>query len=88
MKLTLCGHDYRYACEQMLLTLFPGERPVYEGEEENSVILTLRSGERWLTATAKLVWQGKTCRAAARALVKELTGQENEAMRFPNIFAK
>ena len=32
MKLILRGHDCRYACEQMMLTLFPGERPVYEGE--------------------------------------------------------
>ena len=27
MKLYLKGHDYKYATEQMLLTLFPGERP-------------------------------------------------------------
>ena len=29
MKLYLKGHNYRYATEQMLLTLFPGERPEY-----------------------------------------------------------
>ena len=29
MNLYLIGHDYRYAAEQMLLTLFPDERPVY-----------------------------------------------------------
>ena len=29
MKLYLKGHDYKYAAEQMLLTLFPGERPSY-----------------------------------------------------------
>ena len=28
MNLYLIGHDYRYAAEQMLLTLFPDERPV------------------------------------------------------------
>ena len=39
MKLYLKGHDYKYATEQMLLTLFPGERPSYpdrpagEGED-------------------------------------------------------
>lgn len=27
MNLYLIGHDYRYAAEQMLLTLFPDERP-------------------------------------------------------------
>ena len=29
MKLYLYGHDYKYAAEQMLLTLFPEERPEY-----------------------------------------------------------
>lgn len=29
MNLYLIGHEYRYAAEQMLLTLFPDERPEY-----------------------------------------------------------
>lgn len=29
MKLYLRGHDNKYAVEQMLLTLYPGERPEY-----------------------------------------------------------
>ena len=29
MKLYCTGHEYRYAVEQMLLTLFPEERPEY-----------------------------------------------------------
>ena len=29
MRLYLTGHDYKYAVEQMLLTLFPAERPEY-----------------------------------------------------------
>ena len=29
MKLTLIGHDDRYAIEQSLLAFFPDERPVY-----------------------------------------------------------
>ena len=33
MKLYLNGHDYKYATEQMLLTLFPGQRPQYPEEE-------------------------------------------------------
>ena len=33
MNLYFFGHDYKYAAEQMMLTLFPGERPVYpEGD--------------------------------------------------------
>ena len=51
MKLYLKGHDYKYATEQLLLMLFPGQRPEYpaepaaEGEEEagmkSGVILRL-----------------------------------------------
>ena len=41
MKLTLKGHDYRYAAEQMMLTLFPGERP---GAGENALTLSLFRG--------------------------------------------
>ena len=29
MDLYLIGHDHKYAAEQMLLTLFPSQRPVY-----------------------------------------------------------
>ena len=29
MRLYLSGHEYKYAVEQMLLTLFPHERPEY-----------------------------------------------------------
>ena len=29
MKLYLHGHAYKYAAEQMLLTLFPAQRPEY-----------------------------------------------------------
>ncbi|NLV49903.1 MAG: coproporphyrinogen dehydrogenase HemZ [Clostridiales bacterium] len=30
MRILLVGHDYKYAVEQMLLTLFPSERPEYD----------------------------------------------------------
>ena len=29
MRLYLIGHEYKYAVEQMLLTMLPGERPEY-----------------------------------------------------------
>ena len=29
MKLYLTGHDYKYACEQIMLTLFRGQWPLY-----------------------------------------------------------
>ena len=42
MKLILEGHDYRYAVEQSLLAFFPGERPVYEGEDPREARVLLR----------------------------------------------
>ena len=74
MKLILQGHDYRYAAEQMMLTLFPGQKPVYEGEDENELILTLSREGDWLTADARLTWEGRTASAACRAGTAELTG--------------
>ena len=42
MTVELKGHDYKYAVEQMLLTLFPNERPTYGTREENRVTGSLR----------------------------------------------
>ena len=53
MKLTLSGHDDRYAVEQLQLALFP------EGTEGEAVS-SLHRGEQWLTATTKITAGGKT----------------------------
>ena len=62
MKLFLIGHDYKYAVEQMLLTLFPDRRPRYPDTPprtgEDALILRLSEGDRWVTATAKLCLDG------------------------------
>ena len=79
MKLYYRGHNYRYAAEQMLLTLFPTERPEYAdappGPGEDALVLSLSRGETWATATAALTWDGAEYRAARRCRVSELTGQ-------------
>ena len=79
MKLYYRGHNYRYAAEQMLLTLFPTERPEYAdappGPGENTLVLSLSRGETWATTTAALTWDGREYRAARRCRVSELTDQ-------------
>ena len=48
MKLYLIGHNYKYAAEQMLMTLFPGEKPEYpDGKPEGKymVIRLSRAGQ-------------------------------------------
>ena len=78
MKLYFIGHDYKYAAEQMLLTLFPDRRPEYpetpaqQGEE--ALTLSLSVGAVWATATARLVWNGQVYCARRRCRSAQLTG--------------
>ena len=66
MKLTLIGHDDRYAVEQLQMSLFP-EHP--DGE----AVSTLHRGATWLTATAKITVGGKTASASRRLKASEET---------------
>ena len=82
MRLFLLGHDYQYAVEQMLLTLFPGQRPVYpEGPppagaaQEDYLCLSLHRAERWATATARLCRAGQLFRGTRRCRTEELAGK-------------
>ncbi|MBR1456192.1 MAG: coproporphyrinogen dehydrogenase HemZ, partial [Oscillospiraceae bacterium] len=66
MKLYLYGHNYQYAVEQMLLTLYPGERPQYPGgrPEGERMEIRLSRGAKRTTATCLLVrgggrWHGR-----------------------------
>ena len=71
MQLTLIGHAYRYAAEQMLLTLFPEDRP---GVGDDALTLSLSRGKTWLTARAVLTWHGARFEKVRRAKTAELTG--------------
>ena len=78
MKLYYTGHDYRYACEQSLLVLFPTERPEYTEEcvKENAAYLTLHRGSTWVTATCRVYRDGVfdgSARVRTDALTDELT---------------
>jgi len=75
MKLYLTGHDYKYAVEQMLLTLFPSERPEYpdDAPEGDYMDVRLSRGEQ-LTSASCALHRGKQCfRGSARALNDTLT---------------
>ena len=68
MDIFLRGHDYRYAVEQMLLTLYPDERPVYPDAPGGAdcVEVSLRHGKRYTVAACRLTRGGKIARAQAR----------------------
>ena len=56
MKLYLYGHEYKYAVEQMLLTLFPNERPEYPDTPPAGERMEIRlsKGEKMTTASCAL----------------------------------
>ena len=79
MRLTLRGHDDRYAIEQSLLAFFPEERPVYEGEDgPRHAEVTLHQGAVYATGVTALTYDGKTARASARV---SLAGAADEYER-------
>ena len=78
MKLYLSGHDYRYALEQSLLTLFPDQRPEYPeappAPEEAAAWSALTVNEAGATATARIQLKGRAAEAAFSCPADELTG--------------
>ena len=75
MKLFLKNHTYKYALEQILLMMFPSERPEYperpvEGDRCES---SLSEGNLYVTATCRLILDGSAYSAQARVLRAELT---------------
>ena len=77
MYIFLRNNDYRYAAEQMLLTLYPEQRPEYpEGSPEGERIeLRLSRGEKLTTASCKLVIDGKGYHGRAAISNNKLEGE-------------
>ena len=77
MYLKLIHHDYKYAVEQIMLILFPGEKPDYGEAPEGASQATssLSVSQVWATARTRLRWQGREAVAVSRVPVKELTDQ-------------
>ena len=71
MRLYLNGHDYKYAVEQMLLTMFPEERPEYpEGKPAGDRMeIRLSRGSRYTTAACALWRSGQVFRGRAAAVL-------------------
>jgi len=68
---------FHYSAEQMMLMLFPGEKPEYPEQvphklEENSARFTLSAGAVWATMTAEVCREGQTARGRTRFPVREL----------------
>lgn len=79
MKLQLIGHTYQYAAEQIMMVLFPGERPVYgtwNRREDNCAAIELSYGLVWVTATTRMNRDGKYAVGVSRALKAELERDE------------
>ena len=65
MKLQLIGHNEKYALEQSLLALFPGERPVYgeiEPADTRWAIVALREESGRVEVVTELHYDGKSAR--------------------------
>lgn len=78
------GMRYRYAVEQMMLMLFPGEKPEYPAQlprtlkgEDNAAVFTLSRGETWTTVTA-LVLRPQGRRSGVSRLDSRLLDQPPE----------
>ena len=59
MKLTLSGHDDRYAVEQLLMSLF-------SAQTDMEAVSRLHRGKTWLTATTTITKDGRTVTAQKR----------------------
>ncbi|MBO7728769.1 MAG: coproporphyrinogen dehydrogenase HemZ [Oscillospiraceae bacterium] len=70
MKLQFSGHDYKYAVEQMLATVFPGEKPDYSPgrRDENGMIVNLNESPVYTTATC--IYRSEKGRFLGKAAVK------------------
>lgn len=79
MKLELIGHDEKYALEQNLLTLFPGEKPVYGTVDKTAdtrwARVSLTEEDERVQVTTELGMDGKS---AAHSYDYPLSGTEYE----------
>ena len=66
MKLTLIGHDDRYAVEQLQMSLF-------DLQADGEAVSTLHRGKQWLTAVTKITKNNRTVTASKRLKASDET---------------
>ena len=68
MKLSLKGHDYKYAAEQIMLMMFPSERPEYDSADSSclSAEISLFRGNVRSTARTRLYYEGRVYDGCSR----------------------
>ena len=78
MKLYLVGHQYQYAVEQMMMTLFPGQKPEYPHTpptwDQSMAQVELFTRGHDVVAHAKLWWDGGVYEAQRSEPLSHLTG--------------
>lgn len=84
MDIFLIDNDYKYAAEQMMLMLFPGERPVYpasspKGGSRRVVTLLLRHNKTYTTAICYLAYDGDGARGYARIRSERLQDERERS---------
>lgn len=78
MILKLVGHDYKYAVEQIMLMMFPGERPEYAKPEPGalSAVIAVSRGDGFATASTRLqTAEGNVFRGLSRVPSGKLRGK-------------
>ena len=80
MEIILKGHEYKYAAEQSMLSLYPEERPVYPERpgDGDLVELELRRGKKYAVCVCRLRRNGVKSRGEARVLQSVLTDEVTE----------
>ena len=76
MKLILEGHEEKYAIEQSLLNLFPEQRPVYEGEEDDRAVVSLTRTGKGALARSTITYEGKEASAECHASFRDIADDD------------
>ncbi len=77
MYLKLIHHEYKYAVEQIMLILFPGQLPDYSPAPAGAdqAVSSLSVSDTWATARTELHWQGRSAVGISRVRADRLTDE-------------